>query len=76
MGVSSAGETAAHEILGHALGKFSGWPTYENQDAIRMSNLYRRASGDNTLYRTGAVLPPGNIRMASEEASQIPDFLK
>ena len=76
MGVSSAGETAAHEILGHALGKFRESATYENQDAIRMSNLFRRSTGDNTLFRTGAVHPPGNIRMTSEEANQVPDYLK
>jgi hypothetical protein len=76
MGVTSAEENSAHELLGHALGKFNNSPTYVNQDAIRMTNAYRRASGDNTVYRTGAIHLPGNIRMTVDEANQTPEYIK
>lgn len=50
---SSAGELSAHELLGHALGNENNSNNYKHLDAIQMTNMYLRATGDGNFYRNG-----------------------
>lgn len=72
-GTASVGETSSHEVLGHALGVLSGTAQKSSQDninAIRMSNLFLRATG-NSQYRNGS--DHGGV-LTKEVATGMPDF--
>jgi RHS repeat-associated protein len=67
---SSAGELLAHETLGHGMGRTNSSSTYGHQDAVQMTNLYKRSQG-STNYRDGTSHGTG-VKLTSTQASGIP----
>ncbi|MES2430943.1 MAG: hypothetical protein V4556_08400 [Bacteroidota bacterium] len=69
--ISSAQELLAHELLGHGVGYAKGrTSTYHHDDAVQMTNLYRRTQGMNA-YRNGA--GHGSLVILSN-ATQAPSY--
>lgn len=73
---SAPGELMAHELLGHALGNAAGSRTARFEDAIQMSNIYWRAQGFDTYYRSGQFHDRSGGRPLSKNIAQgIPKHL-
>jgi hypothetical protein len=70
-GIDSPGESLAHEMLGHGMHISSGQVNNQD-DAIRMGNLYRRAQGINT-YRDGTDHATGQP-LSRQQASGLPSI--
>ncbi len=73
---AQAGETAAHEVLGHALGVFlgnKGGSAADDKHAVNYSNLFLRAVGIKSRYRDGS---DHGKQMSEQEASALPQVQK
>ena len=76
--ISSGGETSAHEVIGHGLGRLSSSPTWSHEDAIQLSNLYRRINvsvPSNIDWRNGTD-HSSNIAIPYDKANGIPDYIR
>lgn len=71
---TSAGEGLAHEMLGHGLGNAKGSVTAIHEDAIQMSNLFRRTQGSN-IYRNGGHHDQG-VNLTMPVATDIPKHIQ
>jgi RHS repeat-associated protein len=72
---SSAGELSAHELLGHGLGLENLSATAGHDDAIQMTNMYMRISGNGNFYRDGTSHGPG-IALPIGTATGTPSYLQ
>jgi hypothetical protein len=72
--ISSAGELSAHELLGHGLGWENRSPTSGHEDAIQMTNMYMRATGNGNFYRDGSSHDT-RVALSYSTASGTPSYL-
>ena len=76
--ISILGETSAHEAIGHGLGRFNDPQTWRHEDAIQMSNLYRRinvSAPSNIDWRNGTN-HYSNVAIPYDKANDIPSYMK
>jgi hypothetical protein len=72
---SSAGELLSHEMLGHGLGGSFKSKTRDHEDAIQMTNLYLKVTG-NKYYRTGMSHKQNAPALSVVTATSVPSYIR